>query len=111
MRIEKVERTEMAGWQFSHILLFLLLFISATLCLGGNTSHVEDENGLYVVGTIKTTGGGENGNANRNDFEDPSYVNQDYYDDSYEDIYDSTEGNFPNIRPNSRCKPDLLVAS
>ena len=79
----------MTRWQFSH-----LLFISATVCLGGaksgNTSIVKDEDGWW---TIKTTGG-EHGNDYGNDLEDTSYINQDYYDDDYEDsFYDAPKGN------------------
>ena len=46
---------------------------------------IKDENGWW---TIKTTGG-EHGN----DFEDKSYINQDYQDDDdYEEFYDVKEG-------------------
>ena len=90
----------MPRWQFSHL---LLLFISTSLCLGGeksgNTSMIKDENGWW---TIKTTGG-EHGN----DFEDKSYINQDYQDDDedYEEFYDVKEGDiiksFLNAMTNS----------
>ena len=79
----------MTRWQFSHL---LLLFISATICLGGrksgNTSLVKDEEGWW------TTGRGH-GNDYGND---TNYINQDYWDDDddndYEDsFYDAPKGN------------------